>query len=194
MPRLLPEVPAHVPARERLLDRCFGLNRHRKTAEILRRGRRPAEGLAFALVDGRRLIGTLRLWPIIAGSAGPALLLGPIAVHPDRQAEGLGALLMHHGLATARRLGHAAVLLVGDAPYYGRFGFRADPTQKLVLPGPVERERFLGLALKPGALDGAEGPVEACGLPDDDECARPSDIISARRRHPSARLVLASTH
>jgi len=159
MLRLLPEAPFHVPARERLLDRCFGPVRHRKTAEMLRRGRRPAAGLAFSLLDGRHLIGTLRLWEITAGSAGPALLLGPIAILPERQSEGLGTLLMRNGLAEARRLGHAAVLLVGDAPYYARFGFRQDLTDGLALPGPVERARFLGLELRQGALRGARGLV-----------------------------------
>jgi predicted N-acetyltransferase YhbS len=159
MPRLVSEAPGHVPARELLLDRCFGPDRHRKTSEMLRRGRRPAAGLAFAMLDGRRLIGTLRLWHITAGTAGPALLLGPIAVEPKWQSEGWGARLMRHGLAEAERLGHAAVLLVGDAPYYGRFGFTRELTQHLVLPGPVERERFLGLELVPGALEDAHGAV-----------------------------------
>ena len=165
MLRLLPESQAHVPEREALLDRCFGPGRHRKTCETLRRGRVPAAGLAFSLLDEAEavLIGTLRFWHIAAGSAGPALLLGPIAVAPDRQNEGLGALLMRHGLAEAERLGHAAVLLVGDAPYYARFGFSRTPTRDLVLPGPVELERFLGLELTPGALRDAGGPVSALG-------------------------------
>jgi predicted N-acetyltransferase YhbS len=176
MMRLLPEAPEYIPARERLLDRCFGPDRGRKTSEMLRSGRRPADGLAFALLEGPparpkpllrgegpRLVGTLRLWHIEAGSAGPALLLGPIAVEPKWQSEGWGAELMRHGLGEAERRGHAAVLLVGDAPYYRRFGFREDLTQRLDLPGPVERERFLGLDLRPGALEGAHGAVVANG-------------------------------
>jgi predicted N-acetyltransferase YhbS len=159
MPRLVSEAPGHVPARELLLDRCFGPDRHLKTSEMLRRGRQPAAGLAFSLLHGQKLVGTLRLWHITAGSAGPALLLGPIAVEPKWQSEGWGARLMRHGLAEAERLGHAAVLLVGDAPYYGRFGFTQELTQHLVLPGPVERERFLGLELVPGALEDAHGAV-----------------------------------
>lgn len=163
MLRLLPEAPDHVPARELLLDRCFGPDRGRKTSEMLRRGRQPTAGLAFALLDGRQLVGTLRLWHIAAGSAGPALLLGPIAVEPEWQSAGWGAVLMRHGLAEAARLGHAAIVLVGDASYYTRFGFRQDLTQQLDLPGPVERERFLGLELLPGALTDACGAVIATG-------------------------------
>jgi predicted N-acetyltransferase YhbS len=159
-----PELVSDVPARERLLNKAFGLMRFRKTSERLREGRRPAEGLAFAAVDETdKLIGTIRLWNIIAGSAGPSLLLGPLAVDCKRQGAGLGRDLMIGALAAAERLGHDSVLLVGDAPYYQRFGFDLKHTRSLHLPGPVERERFLGLELTPGALDGAEGLVSASG-------------------------------
>ena len=105
MLRGLPEAPGHVPARETLLDCSFGSSRHRKTCEKLRRGQWPAAGLAFALLDDRKLIGTLRFWHIAAGSAGPALLLGPVAVAPERCGEGLGTLMMERGLAAARICG-----------------------------------------------------------------------------------------
>jgi predicted N-acetyltransferase YhbS len=163
MLRLLPEAPAHRPAREALLDRCFGPARHRKTCELLRRDRSPVADLAFSLIEGKSLIGTVRLWHVTAGSAGPALLLGPVAVTPGRQSHGLGALLMRHGLAEAERLGHGAILLVGDGPYYTRFGFGRSLTEGLAQPGPVERERFLGLELLPGSLAGACGMVFASG-------------------------------
>jgi predicted N-acetyltransferase YhbS len=188
MLRLLPEGPAHRPAREALLDRCFGPGRHRKTCELLRRGRIPAAGLAFSLVEGERLIGTIRLWHVSAGSAGPALLLGPVAVAPERQSQGLGALLMRHGLSEAERLGHWAILLVGDAPYYTRFGFSRALTDGLALPGPVERERFLGLELLPGSLAGARGMVSACGaiesLPDVAAIAA-LNLSRPTERHPN---------
>lgn len=163
MLRLLPEAPDHVAAREDLLDRCFGPARHLKTCEMLRRGRLPAEGLAFALFDNGGLIGTLRFWHVNAGSAGSALLLGPIAVAPERQGESIGTLLVRTGLAEAERRGHASVLLVGNAPYYSRFGFRQALTENLAMPGPVEAERFLAMELVPGALANAAGPVVATG-------------------------------
>jgi predicted N-acetyltransferase YhbS len=159
-----PEVTADIAPRERLLDRAFGKARRRKTSERLREGRVPAEGLAFSAVDARgRLIGTLRLWEIAAGSAGPALLLGPLAVDCRCQGKGIGAALVNHALAEARARGHAAVILVGDAPYYARFGFAHGPVADLHLPGPVDRERFLGIELIPGALDGAEGLIAGAG-------------------------------
>jgi len=157
------EVPGDVPAREALLERCFGAGRHRKTVAKLRRHRLPAEGLALSAHQDGTLVGTVRLWNIAAGSAGEALLLGPIAVHPERQGHGLGARLMRRALAEAAWCGHKSVLLVGDAPYYARFGFCRPLVQGLVLPGPVEIERFLGLELVPGALSGAEGRIVATG-------------------------------
>ena len=76
---------------------------------------------------------------------------------------GIGAALMRHAMAEAKMLGHAANILVGDAPYYARFGFTGGLVADLHLPGPVERARLLGIELIPGALDGAEGLVAGCG-------------------------------
>ena len=153
-----------VAKRETLLNAAFGVKRFRKTSEKLRRGRLAAEGLAFSAFDAEgKLNGTVRLWDIIAGSAGPGLLLGPLAVDGTAQGQGVGADLMDHALNEAKRLGHRAVLLVGDAPYYSRFGFSESFTRSLHLPGPVERSRFLGLELVEGALDGAEGLIAASG-------------------------------
>lgn len=158
------ELPSDVAAREALLTRSFGAGRFRKTSERLREGRLPAEGLGFtALSQTGRVIGTVRLWHVIAGSAGPSLLLGPLAVDARARGKGVGKALLDHALSTARVQGHESVLLVGDQPYYGRFGFTAAATRNLHLPGPVDRARFLGLELVPGALDGAEGLVAAAG-------------------------------
>jgi len=165
MVTITPEVAADFSAREALLDRAFGkAARRRKTSEKLRENRLPAQGLAFAARNRRgRLVGTLRLWDIAAGSAGPALLLGPLAVDCAYQKRGIGGQLMRHALAEARKLGHRAVLLVGDAPYYSRFGFTRDGVEELSLPGPVDLDRFLGLELEAGALQGAQGVIVASG-------------------------------
>ena len=167
------ESPQDEACREALLNRAFGSRRKHKTSERLRDGRLPAEGLAFSVYGASgRLIGTVRLWNIIAGSAGPALLLGPIAVDCRYQGKGIGAALMNHAISEAKRLGHSAILLVGDAAYYNRFGFDTDLVRHLHLPGPVDRARFLGLELEPDALDGAEGLVMASGRIAERESAR----------------------
>jgi predicted N-acetyltransferase YhbS len=158
------ELSSDFAAREALLTRAFGVARFRKTSERLRDGRLPAAGLAFtALGDKGKVIGTVRLWHVIAGSAGPSLLLGPLAVDGKAQGKGLGSALMNHAINTATVLGYESILLVGDAPYYGKFGFSVEHTRSLHLSGPVDRTRFLGLELVPEALDGAEGLVSASG-------------------------------
>ena len=164
MVTIRPELDSDHAEREALLDRAFGRHRRRKTSQRLRDVRLPSAGLAFTAVDAQgRIAGTVRLWDVMAGSAGPAVLLGPLAVDRTWQRRGIGKALMAHALAEATARGHGAVLLVGDAPYYGRFGFSAAAAADLHPPGPVERGRFLGLELRPGALDGAEGPVIASG-------------------------------
>ena len=151
-----------VPARERLLDAAFGPARFLKTCERLRANRRAAESLSLVAEHGGELVGTVRLWHIEA-SGTPALLLGPIAVAGHLRSAGIGRKLMAESLFRAVCRGHGAILLVGDAPYYERFGFSRSLTRKLVMPGPVEEERFLGLELQPGALAQARGLVCATG-------------------------------
>jgi predicted N-acetyltransferase YhbS len=160
------ERPTDIAAREALLDACFGEERFEKTCERLREGRTPAAGLSLILELDGKVAGTVRLWPIAAGPGRPALLLGPIAVDCRLQGLGLGSRLMREALTRAKARGHKAVLLVGDAPYYGRFGFSAEKTGALRLPGPYEPERFLALELEPGALDDARGLVAAAGRPE----------------------------
>jgi predicted N-acetyltransferase YhbS len=152
-----------IAARERLLDAAFGPARFGKTSERLREDRFAADGLSFVAVENGGLIGTARLWNVSAGLGRPALLLGPLAVAADARNRGVGAALVQRALREARRLGHRAVLLVGDAAYYGRFGFSAAKAGALRLPGPFEPERLLGIELKAGALDGARGLIRATG-------------------------------
>ena len=165
-----PEPPAAAPEREALLDRAFGPARFAKTAERLRDGRLPAAGLSFAafetsLTASGGLVGTLRFWNVRIGASIDALLLGPVAVDDAWRGHGLGGRLIRRGLAAATALGHRAVILVGDASYYRRFGFDAEPARRLTLPGPVDQRRFLALELIPGALASTEGLVCPAGVP-----------------------------
>lgn len=154
----------HVEAREAMLDAAFGPERFEKTSERLREGRLPAEGLALAALCGERLVGTVRLWDVALGADRPGLMLGPLAVDGESRAAGIGGLLMREAIARAKDAGHPAIILVGDEPYYRRFGFAAAKMEHLWMPGPVERSRFLGLELVPGALDGARGLVSPTGV------------------------------
>jgi len=156
------ERASDVVAREALLDACFGANRHTRTCQRLRDGRAPAEGLSLSALCQGRLAGTVRLWHVSAGGV-PALMLGPLAVDAASRSLGIGAALMDHALDVARQRDHGAVILLGDAPYYTRFGFSAETTAGLSLPGPFERDRLLGLELREGALDGAWGTIAPTG-------------------------------
>src|ERR1700730_8748195 len=159
------ERASDVVAREALLDACFGENRHARTCQRLRDGRAPAEGLALSVVrQGRqgRLVGTVRFWHVSAGGK-PELVLGPLAVAASSRDLALGAALMTHALAAAKARSHNAVILLGDAPYYARFGFSALKTGELSLPGPFERDRLLALEVRERALDGAWGMIAPTG-------------------------------
>lgn len=167
------ETPADILARESLLDRVMGRERVLKPSERLRRGRLPARGLSLVARDGGKLVGTVRLWNVRAGDA-PALLLGPLAVDPAAQSEGIGSGLMRLAIARAEMIGHAGIILVGDPEYYERFGFTAELTTGLLMPAPVERRRFLGLELAPQSLIGASGLIVATG----DQLATPERVAA----------------
>jgi predicted N-acetyltransferase YhbS len=151
------------PQIEQLLDLGFGLARRTKTSYRLREGAIAADGLSQVVREpGLGVVGAISYWPLAIGGQGtPALLLGPLAVHPERQKRGIGLALMRHTLAQAKAMGHRLVLLVGDAPYYARVGFQQVPEGQLLLPGPVDPRRFLYLELVPGAFTAARGLVVA---------------------------------
>jgi predicted N-acetyltransferase YhbS len=142
---------------EALYDLCFAPGRTALSSYRLRDGVATVAELCLVLRDESQILAAaIRFWPArVAGK--PILLLGPVAVHPTRQGEGLGALLITESLAEAKKLGWERVLLVGDAPYYRRFGFR-----KLVgveMPPPTNPERVLGVELVLGAWQGVTGAV-----------------------------------
>jgi predicted N-acetyltransferase YhbS len=149
--------------REAVLDAAYGAARFQKPSERLREGRLPAAGLSLVATDRGRIIGTVRLWPIAAGPGRPALLLGPLAVDPHCRNRGIGSALVRRAIARARFAGHRAIVLVGDAAFYGRFGFTTAPTGRLWMPGRCDRDRLLALELRPGALAGAHGLIGPTG-------------------------------
>ncbi|MFD3190654.1 GNAT family N-acetyltransferase [Sedimentitalea sp. HM32M-2] len=142
---------------EALFDLCFAPGREALSSYRLRDGVAPVPGLSLVARDSDRILaGAIRFWPVRVGGA-PALLLGPVAVHPTHQGEGLGAVLIRDGLAAARDRGWQRVMLVGDAPYYARFGFT--PLRGVEMPPPTNPERVLGQDLTPRAWAGVVGNV-----------------------------------
>ncbi len=141
---------------EALYDLCFAPGREALSSYRLRDGISPVAALCLVALEEGNVAGAIRYWPVRVGGV-EVLLLGPVAVHPTHQGEGLGAWLIRDSVKRARDLGWARVMLVGDAPYYGRFGFtRLDGVE---MPPPTNPERVLGLELQPGAWKDVTGKV-----------------------------------
>ena len=141
---------------EALYDLCFAPGREALSSYRLRDGVSPVAALCLVARDPDGILGgAIRYWPVqIAGAK--TLLLGPVAVHPTRQGEGLGGILMEESLERAKDWDR--VMLVGDAPYYGRFGFNR--LDGVIMPPPTNPDRILGRDLSPGAWQGVKGQVE----------------------------------
>jgi len=152
------ELPADAAAIERLHERAFGPGRFARTAFRLREGAAPAADLTFASHVGTFLVGSVRVTPVSAGGS-PALMLGPLTVDPAFEGRGIGAALMNRSIDAAREAGHDLIMLIGDAPYYARFGFKPIRPGQLVLPGPADPARFLALELVEGVLAQRSGAV-----------------------------------
>ncbi|WAT18786.1 N-acetyltransferase [Aurantiacibacter sp. MUD11] len=150
---------------EELLDRAFGPDRQSRTAYAVRDGVDWLPALSFAVVDeAQLLVGTIQVWPVALtddqGRRHPLLMVGPVAVVPERQDQGFGQALMAAVFSALDPQAPLPQVLIGDPDYYGRFGFTAAPTQKWALPGPFERHRLLVRADNPAVLPerGSLGP------------------------------------
>lgn len=159
--RIRPETPRDTAEVEQLFDLAFAPGRTALSSYRLRDGIEPEPGLSLVARDEYdTLAGAIRYWRVRVGAAGrPALLLGPVAVHPTRQGEGVGAAVIAQSLASAEAAGWTRVILVGDAPYYRRFGFTREAALALDFPPPTNPDRLLARALAPGAFDGTGGLV-----------------------------------
>ena len=154
------EEPSDLAAIDRLHERAFGPGRFARTAYRLREGVPPIASLCFIAQVGTMLVGSVRLNTIKAGSS-KALILGPLAVEPAFSDRGIGSRLMEMALDQAKADGHQLVFLVGDLPYYARFGFKMVPQGRVTMPGPVDPQRFLALELQAGALEAVSGLLVA---------------------------------
>lgn len=144
---------------EALYDLCFAPGREALSSYRLRDGVDSVTALSLVARDTDGILGgAIRYWPVRVGEAA-VLMLGPVAVHPTRQGEGLGGFLIRESLAVAVQAGWQRVLLIGDASYYGRFGF--EQLNAVVMPPPTDSARILGRALVLGAWDGVQGDVVA---------------------------------
>ncbi len=141
MTKLIPLSSVCAQDVEILLDAAFGADRYQRTAYLLRKGVAANDRLSFACVDEDRLVGSIQCWPVMVASS-PLILVGPVAVSPDRQNQGIGHMLMHSTLR-ALTIVDPPMVMVGDEEYYERFGFVAEQTGGWTLPGPWEPHRLL---------------------------------------------------
>ncbi len=158
-----PVTPADLPAISDLHAKTFGPGRFVRTAYRVREGTPAISRYCRATYLSDRLIAAVRMTPISIGGAEGALLLGPLVVDPDFAGQGFGKKLIAEVIETAKADGQRLVLLVGDEPYYGRFGFRPVPPGQIAMPGPVNPQRLLAAELTDGALADMRGLV--VGLP-----------------------------
>ncbi|WP_448582050.1 GNAT family N-acetyltransferase [Thermaurantiacus sp.] len=168
-----PRQPEDQSAIAELIGRCFPAPRRQRTAELLRGQSKPLAGLAFVAAADGCILGSVACHPVQwkgpDGSARPLVLLGPLVSDPRRRGEGIGLRLMARAVAALDRVG-ADSMLIGDQPYYGRFGYRADATAGWRLPGPVEPERLLLRARDPAIWAGpaivlpAASAANGCGV------------------------------
>lgn len=149
---------------EYLFDTAFGPGRTGLSSYQLRHEIPPVADLCLTVHDEDGVLaGAIRHWPIRVGNQ-LGLLLGPIAVHPTRQGEGLGAQLIAAALEKAAPLGWGWVVLVGDEPYYARFGFSRAAADRIVFPPPTNPDRVLAQELVPGAMQTVAGRVSRAGV------------------------------
>lgn len=160
--RLYKECPSDYFEVEYLYDLAFAPGRTALSSYRLRDGVDPVSDLSLIARDEYDVVaGAIRYWPVRIGVRGDAaLLLGPVAVHPTRQGEGLGALLINKSLRMAQATEWTRVILVGDEPYYARFGFTRAAARSLSFPPPTNPERLLAHELRPGAFRGVGGLVQ----------------------------------
>ena len=164
--QILPAASADTQRIDDLLDAGFGPARRNRTAYRLRDNVAALPALSFVACDEGTLVGSLQCWPLLlrslSGACAPLILLGPVVTAADRQGQGVATRLMRTALAAADASDAPPILLIGDAPFYGRFGF-APAGAEWQLPGPVDRTRLLlrGDARSLPAVGWVEAPAAA---------------------------------
>ena len=158
---VLDETIDYINEVESLLNLVFTPQRNKLGSYYFRKNVSRVEFLCKVIKnDYGHIIGSIRYWPVYIGKKKfSSLLLGPLAVHPICQGEGIGAILILKTLNLAKKYGWERVILVGDESYYSRFGFKKRLAKDLIFPKPVNQDRLLGLELKPGSLERAKGLV-----------------------------------
>ncbi|UXN06982.1 GNAT family N-acetyltransferase [Bartonella sp. HY761] len=152
------ENAAHQDIIEQLNAEAFGPSRFTRAAHLIRESGGHDYSLSFVALKDNEVVGTIRQTPIYIGQ-NLSLLLGPIVISPSLKSAGIGKYLMNLAIDAARYADFPSILLVGDEPYYGRFGFKKIPQGRVIMPAPVNPDRLLGLELAPSSLVDIAGIV-----------------------------------
>lgn len=155
------ERPEDAKPIETLLDHVFGIGRFSKASYRFRRNIEPVKDLSWVAIEDEKLAGTIRYWPVLVGpEKHKALLLGPLGVVPERSGQGIGRALVYRSIERAIELGHDLVFLVGDPPYYQRFGFQEASKLGFVMPGEGQPHRLQCMALRDNILGKVQGDIQ----------------------------------
>lgn len=159
--KIFQEVESDLNEIEVLLDLTFGAGRHALSSYRYREGISSISQLCLVLRDEFKIIvGIIRFWPVLMGYQRlPGLILGPLGIHPTRQGEGLGEVLISEGLKRAHKMGWSRVVLVGDESYYNRFGFSKNIAKHIYFNNNSRSDRLLGCELSIGSMHNLEGPI-----------------------------------
>jgi putative acetyltransferase len=148
----------------RVNELAFGGAAEADLVDALRADARPHVSLVAAEEgEGGRIVGHIFFSPVTVEPQAPGLLLmglGPMAVLPRAQKGGVGSRLVGEGLEECRRLGCAAVVVLGHPTYYPRFGFAPASRLGLRCVYGVPDEVFMAMELEPGALEGRRGLIK----------------------------------
>jgi predicted N-acetyltransferase YhbS len=167
----LPETPAHDAEVDHINEEAFGPGRFARAAYKIREGGPHERALSFVAIHDGVVIASVRMTRIAAGE-GRGLLLGPLAVRPAFKNLGIGRRLVAIAVESATKAGAAAVMLVGDEPYYGPLGFARIPRGRITMPRPVDPRRLLAREIVPGAAAGLTGEVMHADLASPQEPGR----------------------
>ena len=146
---------------ERLLDLVFTPRRKLLSSYQLRNSANKVDNLSYVIKDNsKKVVGSIRFWNIKVDShSSRGLLLGPLAIHPIYQSEGLGEKLVLNGIEKAHSGNWNWIVLVGDLDYYSKFGFSKNPTRGISIRNSLDNSRLLGLDINDRFLEAAVGSL-----------------------------------
>lgn len=157
--RIRPEDPDDLAAVHAVNEAAFEASAEADLVDALRRKAQPLVSLVAEVAGS--VVGHVLFSPVtLADQSGHMLMgLGPMAVIPQHQRQGIGSALVREGLKRCADLGYQAVVVVGHPAYYPRFGFVPASRYGIGSEYDVPDDVFMLIELQPGSLQGVSGEV-----------------------------------